>query len=245
MFFMSTAIAIAAKLADQPPGCADGDLSPSLCDPARVKVRQLQELERLRETGMETARRISDWLDGGMDDGEARILAGRTGMITQFVRTTRAIRQIMVLEQELVGLRPAPDRDAPPEPREAAQGERHGDGLALRENLHDYDNGPLDQVVARIRRALNVEPPEHDPFAPVVMRLPNDAPNPAPTGDEAGICATSPLAEPGQVAAEAEAAAPTCVSQPAPMQSDAISAHGIFAEPVAPPAGGRGRDPPL
>jgi hypothetical protein len=241
MFNMPTTNVSPAHLAASSPECAADGTRPTLCDPEQVRIRQLMELERLRTAGMETVGRISDWLDGGMDGGEARILAGRTGMITQFVRTTRAIRQIMVLEQELVGLRPAPDRDAVPEPRVETQGERRGDGLALRENLFDYDNGPMDQVVAHIRTVLAVAAPQDDPFAPAVRRagVDGDERRDAPAGEDF-------RAEVVEV--EAVAAARRAVARPGRAAAGVMADAGI-SMPVngrvdGPAVGRRGRDPP-
>jgi len=36
----------------------------------------------------------------------------------------------------------------------------------------DYRTGPLDQVVAGIRKTIGAEPPENDPFAPPPAKLP-------------------------------------------------------------------------
>ncbi len=210
-------------------------------------MRQLGELERLRVAGMGTVQRISDWLDGGMDGGEARMLAGRSGMIAQFVRTSRAIRQIMVLEQELVGLRPAPDRDAPPEPHaddgwDDAEGARRGDGLALREYLFDYDNGPMDQVVARIRAVLAVAAPEDDPFAPAVRRRAGDA-----EGGGAGCAAPAggdDRAGAGEGEVTVAAAARRAAVRPGSTGAGLMADAGDFVTLDGPAVGRRGRDPP-
>jgi hypothetical protein len=88
-------------------------------------------------------------------------------------RIVRSIRQIMVLEFELLGLFEAPGRDGPFKARlikpeldgiifKLERPERIGN-LADRS---DYRVGPMEDVVAGIRKTLGVEPPPNDPFAP-------------------------------------------------------------------------------
>ena len=106
---------------------------------------------------------------------------GKAGTIQQFDRITRAFRQIVVLEFELRGLFVAPDRDAirplrlarpPKDPLKPEDLEKLLAGLHGKQDLSgaktrtDYRTGPLDAVVAGIRKALGAEPPENDPFAP-------------------------------------------------------------------------------
>jgi hypothetical protein len=138
-------------------------------DPALLLRRRLDELQRLRAAGMGIAETMHGWLDGSVSDAELGVVVGRRGVVSEFCRVARAVRQVIALELELTGLRPAPDRDAVREPHDAAS--EHGKGhWRLRDDLNDYDNGPLDQVVARVRKAVRLEAPADDPFAPPEMR---------------------------------------------------------------------------
>ncbi len=139
----------------------------------------MAELGRLRKAGMGTVAAISAFLEGGLSVDEAKPLIGRGSVVNEFLRVARAVRQIIVLEQELEGLRPAPDRDATPKQRETPAGQpgakrigAHGESDDERDDLDDYDKGPLDRVVARVRKALKVAPPADDPFAPPADRPP-------------------------------------------------------------------------
>jgi len=86
-----------------------------------------------------------------------------------------------VLEFELRGLFVAPDRDAlrplrlarpPQDPFKVDDLQKLLNGLHDKQDLSDaktrtdYRTGPLDVVVAGIRKALGAEPPRNDPFAP-------------------------------------------------------------------------------
>ncbi len=121
---------------------------------------------------MGIARKMEGWLDGAVSDQEMAMAIGGRGVVSEFCRVARAVRQVIVLELELTGQRPAPDRDAVREPREEAEEapERGDDHWRLRDDLNDYDNGPLDQVVAKVRKAVGLEAPADDPFAPEAER---------------------------------------------------------------------------
>jgi hypothetical protein len=86
--------------------------------------------------------------------------------VQEFARTARAVRQIIVLEFEILGIWAPPDRSAWHEPveRPEAKGQFPGYGK-LRDDLDDYNRGPLDEVIAGIRDALDTERPKNDPFA--------------------------------------------------------------------------------
>ncbi len=151
--------------------------------------RRLAELGRLRDICMERAESLAVLNDDLRQSPEQRVkaLAGPNGIVTSFARVTRSFRQIVVLEFELLGLFNAPDRDAGRKPRLPKV---HLDGLADLKLPHldslkdlddaktplDYRIGPLDQVVAGIRKTLGAETPEDDPFAPPAERI---APEPA------------------------------------------------------------------
>jgi hypothetical protein len=165
-----------------------GNPPPSVrpADPAVEAYRQarLDELDRLRGLALGRAERIGLAFDGKLGAVEVAELAGRDGLLSRFFRSERAVRQIVILEMELLGLRPAPDRDRVRDANEAAREPRAGElgagepgaaGCGWREG-GDYDNGPYDQVVARLRRDLQTEAPANDPFAPPATR---PAPEPA------------------------------------------------------------------
>jgi hypothetical protein len=138
-------------------------------DDAALALARLAELDRLME------------LPKLLPVEEARRIMGRRGTIQQFERITRAFRQIVVLEFELRGLFVAPDRDAirplrlarsPQEPFKPEDLQKLLAGLHGKQDLSadktrtDYRTGPLDVVVAGIRKALGAEAPQNDPFAP-------------------------------------------------------------------------------
>jgi hypothetical protein len=94
-------------------------------------------------------------------------------------RIVRSIRQIMVLEFELLGLFEAPDRDGIKrrmlKPDLAGQLRSAEFGLDLPDPMEstdwgaarpDYRKGPMADVVASIRRVLGADAPPNDPFAP-------------------------------------------------------------------------------
>ncbi len=139
-------------------------------DAALLTRRRLDELERLRGAGMEIVRKMEDWLDGAVSDEELSVVIGGRAVVSEFCRVARAVRQVIVLELELTGQRPAPDRDAVREPREETEEAPERGGWRLRDDLNDYDNGPLDQVVAKVRKVVRLEAPADDPFAPPELR---------------------------------------------------------------------------
>jgi hypothetical protein len=178
---MSSAAHTAQFLSDPPPGGFRA-----------MRDRQMAELARMRAAGMATIERIGRWSDGLLSAAEVKELAGRRGIVNEYVRVARGVRQIIVLEQETMGWRAAPLRDVDAPDEELDGGEdgalEEADDLealerdygATRErfgsddDLDDYDTGPLDQVIARVRKDLNIEPPEDDPFAPPPGRRPVD-----------------------------------------------------------------------
>jgi hypothetical protein len=146
--------------------------------------RRLAELGRLRDMCVERVESLGVLNDDLRQSPEQRLraLTGSTGIAASFERVTRSFRQIVVLEFELLGLFNAPDRDRVRKPRLAKV---RLDGLADLGLLNleqlkgldnagtklDYRNGPLDEVVAGIRKTLGAETPEDDPFAPPAERI--------------------------------------------------------------------------
>jgi len=149
---------------------------------ARLTQARLKELDRLRGVAFLQVEKLADACEAlPREQVFAALLANAGGQVMDFERLARSIRQIMVLEFELRGLFQAPDRDAPrklrlvksdrpdfePPERESFRFDldlnKLEDVLDIRS---DYRTGPLDQVVAGIRKTIGAEPPENDPFAP-------------------------------------------------------------------------------
>ncbi len=176
---------------------------------------RLDELARLREIGIAGAERISRCMQGKATPAEAALLASKDGLLVEFMRTSRAVRQVIVLEMELMGLRPAPDRDAPrgihaPDAGANDNRGRPGDVLAFGDigNDYDYNHGPLDEVVARIRKDLRVAAPAEDPFAPKARREPEERAADSSSADLANSSSPEACADDG--ASAEPAAAPLC-----------------------------------
>jgi hypothetical protein len=75
--------------------------------PARETGLALDDLHRLRALGMDSAERNERQASGTMTVRERdAAVPGDTGL--RFTRIARAVRQIIVMEQELMGLRPVP-----------------------------------------------------------------------------------------------------------------------------------------
>ena len=152
---------------------------------------RLDELDRLRGIGMEKAMELRSPRDGAMPSPlltpEQRFQL-HMRYVDKFDRIGRAVRQIMTLEFELLGLFEAPDRDTFPKPRLIKPS--LGGVLARRQPeigpvkpitlpetkdlgvRPDYRVGPMEDVVAGIRKTLGVEAPPNDPFAPPPVRDP-------------------------------------------------------------------------
>jgi hypothetical protein len=149
-------------------------------DQAALTLARLAELDRLRNFSFAQAERLME-LPKVVPVEEARRMFGKKGTIQQFDRITRAFRQIVVLEYELRGLFNAPDRDAihplrlarppkdpfDPETLKKLLADLHGkQNLSSLKTRTDYRTGPIEDVVAGIRKALGAEAPQNDPFAP-------------------------------------------------------------------------------
>jgi hypothetical protein len=164
---------ITANSSTPPPGGIDEDQ-------AALTLARLAELDRLRNFSFAQAERLMD-LPKVVPVEEARRMFGKKGTIQQFDRITRAFRQIVVLEFELRGLFNAPDRDAirplrlgrppkdsfKPEDLQKLLADLHGkQDLSSLKTRTDYRTGPIEDVVAGIRKVLGAEAPPNDPFAP-------------------------------------------------------------------------------
>jgi hypothetical protein len=150
------------------------DTTPVMVEVGALTRQRLDELQRLLEIGAAQAEK----LDAASNQPALALLTAEQNLnlrmrhVDRFDRISRAVRQVMVLEFELLGLFEAPDRNAFPKPR-LIKPERDG-VLTKPERMEkeyladrpDYRRGPMEDVVAGIRKVLGAEPPPNDPFAP-------------------------------------------------------------------------------
>ena len=135
-----------------------------------VAVAQLKNLQRLREMGMRFAERLDRRAAGLGAVQEQNAL--ECDLAAAFAKVSRAVRHIIVLEGEVLGLRPVPIPRAAPawgglavagvsdrgfaEParpvRETDRERRERSDLYDR---NDYDKGPIDGVIAAIRATFS------------------------------------------------------------------------------------------
>jgi hypothetical protein len=163
---------------------------PLVVEISAMTRQRLYELDRLRGIGMARAMAL-DEADKGLSPEQHVRLQVRSA--AAFDRIGRAVRQIMTLEFELLGLFEAPDRDAFPKPRKIKPqlagiltrprsdiGRIKPIDLKDLKLRPDYRNGPIEDVVAGIRKTLGAEAPPNDPFAPPPERK---ARQPAPVSN--------------------------------------------------------------
>jgi hypothetical protein len=159
---------------------ADSFSAPPLMVEVSALTRlRLDELDRLRELGFAKATDLRTARDGLSHSpllSPEQQFRHEVRSVDQFDRIGRAIRQIITLEFELLGLFEAPDRNAFPKLR-LIKPEVRG---ALRPDIEpitlprpkdfgvrpDYSHAPMEDVVAGIRKTLGAEAPPNDPFAP-------------------------------------------------------------------------------
>jgi hypothetical protein len=136
-----------------------------------TRDRQLLELGRMRRVGLVFVHRLELSAKGKLDPEIETVFAHRSkGIIKDYATVARAVRQILLLEQELRGIRkPRRDRKAraekPAVTAQDAQGKRDGKLRPLGDNLTEYyDFRPVGEAVGFIRETLDIAPPENDPF---------------------------------------------------------------------------------
>jgi hypothetical protein len=192
--------AIAASIRDWSERLREVEAIREAARPGRETAAALDDLHRLRALGMESAERNERQARGLLTMAEQEnATPGDT--LVRFVKVARSVRQIVVLEQETMGLRPMPERrmaaaERPsssqpkaagplplPQAGEGQDGERERSDLADRErddldDLYDYDDGPLEQVLAGVRKVLRVPASA----APVVLRRRDHYPPPGNEG---------------------------------------------------------------
>jgi hypothetical protein len=163
---------------------------------AVLAKRRIRELDRLRDLGFKQIERLNAAADSMPRAVVFDRMLGAKGQVMEFERLARAIRQVIVLEFEIRGLFEAPNRDA--RRLRLVKSDREGFEPPDREDLFadlrefrdferelqgprpDYRAGPLDEVVAGIRKVLGAEPPQDDPFAPPPKPRTAEAPLAAP-----------------------------------------------------------------
>jgi hypothetical protein len=146
---------------------------------AALAKRRLKELDRLRDLGFKQIARLNEAADAMPRERVFELMLGGKGQVLEYERLARAIRQITVLEFEIRGLFQAPNRDGrrlrlvksdrpdfePPD-REDLFADLREFERDLDDPRPDYRSGPIEEVVAGLRKVLGAEPPEDDPFAP-------------------------------------------------------------------------------
>jgi len=161
-----------------------------------MTVRQLEELARMRAIGMTAVRQLERSMLGRLSPAEEAVFARRSrGIINDFVKVARAVRQIIVLERELAGLRPSrrggikamkKPAEAPGLPRMKTLPRvfpRSAD-----DDLQEYyDHRPVGEAVGWIRGTLGIEAPEGDPFG---SRAEVQAPEVEVVADSVEVCAS-------------------------------------------------------
>ena len=147
------------------------------------QAEQLGDLRRMREIGMNFVERLERRASGLLLEREERAFLDAGDICLGFARVTRAVRQIIVLEQEMLGLREPPvaravGRNSAAHSTESAAppaadpvGDRTDPPDTDRErndlnDLDDYDRGPADAVVAQIRSTLGLAEAPPPPAPP-------------------------------------------------------------------------------
>jgi hypothetical protein len=134
------------------------------------KARQIFELRRMKEAGMLLVDQIALSAKCRLPPEEEAVFARRSkGIVQDYATIVRAVRQLLILEQELTGLR-QPRRDPKPKPETAetaktpARAQRGGSG-GMNDNLTEYyDFRPVGEAVGFIRETLGIAAPPDDPF---------------------------------------------------------------------------------
>ena len=154
-----------------PPGTLNSDVPPMTDAQIAQADLHLRQLARMRDVGM----RMVDDVDAGMAQGQKP--PSKTAMMSGYAQLTKAIRQIMALEQEIIGLREkrvaligsrwkqekrqtvrrAVETSlaaAKPEMPRLSRERLLGD---LFRDYDDYAKGPIRDIVAGICKTLGIE----------------------------------------------------------------------------------------
>ena len=164
------------------------------------------DLRRLREVLMDHVERTGNHARGVVRNDEFESCDLKLDPAIKCIRLARAVRQTIVLQQEVLGLRPAPGvrmgaavseevaevvavepvRD---EPRERREDMRDRENLHDRDDTYDYDDRPYDEVIASIRETFKI-PADAKPAAKRRAGVP-------PVVPEAHAASLAGAAEPG------------------------------------------------
>jgi hypothetical protein len=132
----------------------------------------VDDLRRLREVLMEHVERTGFHARGVVRNDEFESCDLKLDPAVKCIRLARAVRQTVVLQQEVLGLRPAPGArmgavvsedvaEVSAEPARDDDRQRRED-MRDRENLHDrddtydYDDRPYEDVIASIRETCKI-----------------------------------------------------------------------------------------
>ena len=133
----------------------------------------VDDLRRLREILMEHVERTGHHARGVVRNDEWESCDLKLDPAVKCIRLARAVRQTVVLQQEVLGLRAAPGvrmgaaepvvavAVAEPEqsddrPRREDMRDRERDNLHDRADTYDYDDRPYDEVIASIRQTFKI-----------------------------------------------------------------------------------------
>jgi hypothetical protein len=138
---------------------------------ARLALAQLEALRIARDATVNIIDKIDRASAGLLEAREDHPMSGTVDLCLAFDRAARTLRQIIVLEQEVAGLREPQRRYSPAAPADGAapktaapndsedRAERDADyerdDLRDRDDIDDYDNREFDVVLASIHKTLD------------------------------------------------------------------------------------------
>ena len=141
-----------------------------------MAIAQARELARMRALGMKVVAGLERRVFGKMSPQDAAAYDKNSkGVCFDFAMVVRAIRQIHVLEREVLGLTEArrrpDDWETPERYEEPVRRGRRWKDYAERDDIQDYyDTQPMGRTVDWIRETLAIEPPPGDAFEDISPR---------------------------------------------------------------------------
>jgi hypothetical protein len=162
----------------------------ALDERTKAQVAELERLEALGVRCMEAFDAMVGRLEMARDIGI--FIRPRNSVISEFIRLERAVRQTIILQRELKGLRPPrvvrPPRvrrrdaedDTENDLRERPDTATRLDWPDSRDDWDKLDYRPVGEAIEWIRKTLGAEPPERDPFTPGSSGPPDSGPAPKP-----------------------------------------------------------------
>jgi hypothetical protein len=165
---------------NEPDGSGDAPFAPRIDNQvrARMELDQLECLRFARRASVNIIDKIDRATAGMLEAREEQPMSGTTDLCLAFTRVARAMRQIVVLEQEVAGLREPPTRrpaapapaaanDAAPKavsPKDSAERDEDYEpddtyDAPDRDDTHDddtddYDEREFDVVLSSLRKTL-------------------------------------------------------------------------------------------